>query len=162
MGQKLPNRKVVGDVLNKFSFFKAERKLMPEMDVLLQKRFRILQAVHFTGPIGRRTLAEQLQLTEREIRNETTTLSEQQLISIQQKGMICTQQGYEVLEQLKTLFHELHGLSRKEKVLAQQLDIEQVIIVAGDVEQDETILQQLGKEASNVLTKLPYRIAKLP
>lgn len=139
--------------MDKFSFFEAERKLMPEMDILLQKRFRILQAVHAFGPVGRRLLAEQLQLTEREVRNETTILAEQQLIAIKQKGMICTQPGYEVMEQLKNLFHELSGLAHKEKLLAQRFNIEQVIIVAGDVAQDPMTLQQLGKEASSVLMK---------
>lgn len=134
---------------------------MPEMDMLLKKRFRILQAVFLTGPIGRRTLADQLQLTEREIRNETTTLNEQQLIAIQQKGMVCTQQGYEVLEQLKALIHELSGLAHKEQQLAARFSIEKVIIVPGDVAQDATILSQLGKEASTVLANSAIENSKV-
>lgn len=152
-GTKNVQIKRVGDFLDEFSFFEAERKLMPEMDMLLQKRMRILQAISLTGPVGRRTIADQLQLTERDIRNETATLQAQQLIAIQQKGMICTDLGYEVLDQLKTLFHELSGLSKKEQQLAQLLSVEKVIIVAGDVEQDPSLFALLGKEASHVLTE---------
>ena len=137
--------------MNNISYYEAQRMLMPELDVLLKKRLRILQAIQTFGPIGRRALAEQLNATEREIRNETTLLSEQQLISIQQKGMICTQQGYEIMGQLKTLFHELSGLAQKEQHLKERFNIEQVIIVAGDVAEDSTILQQLGKEAASIL-----------
>lgn len=76
----------VGGFLTDISFFAAERKLIPEIDALFQKRFRVLQAIATFSPIGRRALGEQLQMTERDIRNETTVLSEQQLILIQKKA----------------------------------------------------------------------------
>ena len=124
---------------------------MPEIDLLFQKRFRILQALATFGPIGRRALGEQLNLSEREIRNETAILNEQKLIFIQQKGMICSPQGYEVLEQLQSLFRELSGLAAKEQQLKEKFGIEQVIIVTGNVEIDSTVKHQLGKEAATIL-----------
>lgn len=137
--------------MDKVSFFEAERKLMPEINTLFQKRFRILQAIATFGPIGRRALAEQLNVMEREIRNETTVLGAQQLILIQQKGMICTEQGYEVLEQLYILFRELSGLAAKEEQIAKHFGIERVIIVPGNAENEVAMKHQLGKEAANVL-----------
>lgn len=136
------------------SFFAAERKLMPEIDSLFQKRFRVLQAISTFGPIGRRALVEQLQMTERDIRNETTVLSEQQLISIQKKGMICTPKGYEVLEQLYELHRELSGIVAMEQQLTEMFGIARVIIVTGDAEQDMTVKQQLGKEAAQTLLQV--------
>ena len=133
------------------SFFEAERKLMPDIDAVFQRRFRILQAIATFAPIGRRALAEQLAMTEREIRNETTILSDQQLIIIQSKGMICSQQGYEVLEQLYSLYRELTGMESKEQQLKQHFQIERVVIVPGNLEQDSNVKQQLGKEASTLL-----------
>lgn len=127
---------------------------MPEIDRLFQKRFRVLQALATFGPIGRRALVDQLQMTERDIRNETTVLSEQQLISIQKKGMICTPKGYEVLEQLSELHRELSGIVAMEQQLAERFGIARVIIVTGDVEQDLTVMQQLGKEAAHLLQQL--------
>lgn len=140
--------------MDNLAFFEAQRQLVPELDVLMQKRFRILQAIKTYAPIGRRTLAEQVQLTERDIRNELSVLTEQQLIFIQTKGVSCTERGYEVLEQLGKLFHELSGLATKEKQLAQLLQIEQVIIVPGDLSVNPFVLEQLGKEAAACLTRL--------
>ncbi|MEK4627312.1 MAG: sugar-binding domain-containing protein [Solibacillus sp.] len=137
--------------MDNISFFEAERKLMPEIDLLFQKRFRVLQALATFGPIGRRALAEQLNLSEREIRNETTILNEQKLIFIQQKGMICSPQGYEILEQLLSLFRELSGLAAKEQQLKDIFGIERVIIVPGNVELDSTVKHHLGKEAATIL-----------
>lgn len=58
----------------------AQRRLLPEMNPLLQSRYRILQSVQLMQPIGRRTLAESLKMTEREIRKETDILREQGLL----------------------------------------------------------------------------------
>lgn len=137
--------------MDKISFFEAERQLMPEIDTLFQKRFRILQALATFGPIGRRALGDQLAMTEREIRNEITVLHEQQLIFIQQKGMFCSDQGYGVLEQLQSLFRELSGLVAKEQQLSKHFGIERVVIVHGDVETDQNVKHQLGKEAAQIL-----------
>ena len=140
--------------MDNVSFFEAERKLMPEIDVIFQKRFRILQTLATFGPIGRRALADQLGMTERDIRNETAVLSEQQLILIQKKGMICSPNGYEVLGQLSELYKELSGIVAKEQQLAKRFAIAKVIIVPGDVERDATVKQQLGKEAAQILQQL--------
>lgn len=153
-GAKIVQQVQVGDFLDNVSFFEAERKLMPEVDAIFQKRFRILQTLATFGPIGRRALAEQLGMTERDIRNETTVLSEQQLILIQKKGMICSPNGYEVLEQLSELYRELSGIVAKEQQLANRFGIKKVIIVSGDAERDATVKQQLGKEAAQVLQQL--------
>lgn len=147
--------------MDNLALFEAQRQLVPELEVMLQKRFRILQAIQTYGPIGRRTLAEQVKLTERDIRNELTVLAEQQLIFVQTKGVSCTEQGYEVLEQLGKLFHELSGLAHKEKQLAALLQIEQVSIVPGDVAENPLVLEQLGKEAARGLAKIVKPASKV-
>ncbi|MEO4054515.1 sugar-binding domain-containing protein [Solibacillus sp. CAU 1738] len=137
--------------MDKKTFFEAQRKLLPEMDTLLKKRYRMLQIIYLQGPIGRRTLAEALQLTERDIRNEMQILNEQQLIDIHSKGMVCTEIGEAALEQLKELFHELTGIAKKEQKLKEAFNIDHVIIVHGNVETDSTTYAMLGKEANSVL-----------
>lgn len=146
--------------MDDFSCYKVGRQLMPEIDTLLKKRFRILQAIQVAGPLGRRTLADFLQVTEREVRNETTLLHEQQLIEIGQKGMICTQLGYEVLEQLKPLYYELSGLSQKEQQLAEKFGIKKVIIIPGSFRNEASRIL-LGKEASKLLTSLVEEGSKI-
>ena len=134
---------------------------MPEIDVLFQKRFRVLQAIATFGPIGRRALGEQLHMTERDIRNETTVLGEQQLILIQKKGMICTSKGYEVLEQLSELYRELSGIVAMEQQLTKMFGIARVIIVPGDAEEDVTVKQQIGKVAAQMMQQIAPEKAKI-
>ncbi|MEG0471908.1 MAG: sugar-binding domain-containing protein [Solibacillus sp.] len=143
------------------SYLDAGRKLMPEIEQIFKKRFRVLQAIEMYGPIGRRALAEQLQWTEREVRNETDLLSEQQLIVIQQKGMICSVQGEGILEQLKELFHEISGITTKEQRLAKHFKIERVIIIPGNVEEDASIKNVLGKEGAKIITKHAHETCKI-
>ncbi len=128
--------------------------LVPELTTLLQLRYRILQTISVTGPTGRRTILDTLKITERTVRNETTLLKNQKLIQVTTKGMVCTEKGYAILEELKQSFQKISGLAYKEKTLAKLLGIEKVIIVPGNLEEDETIKQLLGKEAVAHLTSI--------
>lgn len=140
-----------GDRLAKMNAFEAGRLLLPEMDRMMQNRYRMLQTIQAQGPIGRRTLADVLNRTEREIRNEMGILHEKQLIQVFQKGMILTELGYEVLDRLKTYFYEISGLAQKEKQLANHLGISKVAIIAGNVDKNPSAKTYLGKEASYLL-----------
>lgn len=132
----------------------AVQLLVPELSSIIQLRYRILQTIAVTGPIGRRMILETLHISERTVRNEITLLNNQHLIETTQKGMICTNKGYEILEELKEMFQEVSGLSTKEKKLAEILGIKKVIIVPGDVNVDSSIQLLLGKEASDYLTAI--------
>jgi len=99
-------------------------------------------------PIGRRTLAESLKMTEREIRKETDILREQGLLDSQKSGMVCTSDGELVIEQLRALVYEWSGLTQLGKALEQQLGLQHVLVVPGDYNDDETVLTLLGKEAA--------------
>lgn len=138
--------------LNNESQKEAVHLLVPELSSIIQQRYRILQTIAVAGPIGRRMILDTLNISERTVRNEITILNDQQLIETSQKGMICTNKGYEILEELKETFQEASGLSLKEKKLAQILDIKKVIIVPGDVNIESSTTQLLGKEASEYLT----------
>ena len=131
--------------------FEAGRLLLPEIDHVLQNRYRMLQAIQAQGPIGRRTLADVLNRTEREIRNEMSVLQKQRLIQVFPKGMILTELGYIVLEKLKLNFYEISGLAYKEKQLAKRLNIQKVAIVPGDVDLEPSAKSLLGKEACYIL-----------
>jgi len=126
----------------------AQQRLLPEMNPLLQSRFRILQSVQLMQPIGRRTLAESLKMTEREIRKETDILREQGLLDSQKSGMVCTSDGELVIEQLRALVYEWSGLTQLGKKLENQLGLQHVLVVPGDYNDDETVLALLGKEAA--------------
>ena len=127
-------------------------KLVPELNAHLQRRYRILQMIQASSPVGRRALADMLNITERVVRNETMILKQEGLIEIKQKGMFCTNLGYETIEQLRDYIHEVSGLTDKEKRLATMLNVKQAIIVSGDSSGDNRTF--LGKEAALQLSLL--------
>jgi len=128
----------------------AQQRLLPEMYPLLQTRYRILQTIQLLQPIGRRTLAESLKMTEREIRKETDILREQGLLDSQKSGMVCTDDGEVVIEKLRTLVYEWSGLTQLAKLLEKHFGLQHVIVVPGDYNEDDTVLTLLGKEAAQV------------
>ncbi|MEG0259492.1 MAG: sugar-binding domain-containing protein [Lysinibacillus sp.] len=140
--------------MSSFTTDEAQQKMLPEMLPLLQRRYRLLQTVQFMQPVGRRVLAETVKMTEREARKETDLLREQGLIVANKTGMICTEDGNSTLDILRSVVYEWSGLSQLEHQLQQYLGIQQIIIVPGHCEEDETAQNLLGKEAAQHFKKV--------
>lgn len=128
---------------------KLEMKIVPELVEVLEKRYNILRTIYYNQPIGRRILANQLNLGERIVRTEISILKEQGLIEINTPGMTVTSSGEEIVSKLKDFIHEIRGLSEIENQLKLLLNLRQVIIVPGDVEENPATLKELGKACSN-------------
>ena len=148
--------------MGKQDYKETVQQLVPEFSSIFIQRYRILQLICLTGPVGRRTIQDNLNLTERTVRNELTLFTNQGLIEVTQKGVLCTEKGYKAMHDLKTLFHDFSGLTNKEKQLAKKLGIQKVVIVPGDMDLDQGIKQLIGQEAVEELirfTKKNYKIA---
>lgn len=128
---------------------KLQKNIVPELLEVLEKRYNILRTIYYNQPIGRRILANQLNLGERIVRTEINFLKNQNLIEINTPGMSVTKEGENILENLNEFIHEIKGLSDLEKEIEEKLGIGKVIIVPGDVQYDATILKELGKAAAN-------------
>ncbi|MDV4151866.1 sugar-binding domain-containing protein [Clostridium sp. AL.422] len=128
-----------------------QKKVVPELVELLDKRYSILRTIYYHQPIGRRVLANQLDLGERIVRNEINFLKTQNLIEINTPGMTVTEEGKEVVDRLKDFIHEIKGLSDIEKNIKSFLGLKDVIIVPGDVKKNKTILKEIGKATANCL-----------
>lgn len=126
-----------------------QKLIVPELVELLEKRYVILRAIYYNQPVGRRVLANILNLGERIVRTEINFLKLQGLIDISTPGMSVTHQGQVLLEKLKSFIHELKGLSDVEEVLKNLLGVKKVIIVPGNASLDKTILKELGKAAAS-------------
>ena len=127
----------------------VQKKIVPELVDVLEKRYNILRTIYFNQPIGRRVLASEVSLGERIVRTEINFLKEQNLIEINTLGMSVTEEGIRVVEQLKDFMHEIKGLNDVEKFIKKSLGVKDVIIVPGDVESNPYVLKELGKAASN-------------
>ncbi len=146
----------MNDLLN------AQQKLVPEITLLLQKRYKILMAIQLAGEIGRRTLSDLVRLTERETRKETELLKQLGLIKIRTAGMEITDEGKDVLHTLKDLVHEWSGLTQLELQIQRDFNIAHVIIVPGDSEEDsqaKELLAQVAAKHINYLTEPKYVVA---
>ena len=111
-----------------------QKKLIPQVIELMERRYLILRQISLTEPIGRRTLSNMLEISERIIRSETEVLKEQNLINVAVSGMTVTQEGLELLDQLKDIMNEVMGLSKLQNRVKEKLGIKKVIIIPGNYE----------------------------
>lgn len=126
-----------------------QKKIVPELVEVLEKRYNVLRTIYYNQPIGRRVLASELNLGERIVRTEINFLKSQNLIEINTPGMTVTAEGQDVVNKLKEFIHEIKGLNNIEEYIKSYLGLKDVIIVPGDVEINPTILKELGKAAAN-------------
>ncbi|WP_423219491.1 sugar-binding transcriptional regulator [Clostridium polynesiense] len=129
-------------------------KIIPELIETLEKRYSILRTIYFNQPIGRRILANKLELGERIVRTEIGFLKAQNLINISAPGMTVTKDGEEVLEHLKGYIHEIRGITSLEDDLKICLGVNRVIVVPGCIDTDNAVLKELGKAAANYLKSI--------
>ncbi|MBK3496018.1 hypothetical protein JFL43_14335 [Viridibacillus sp. YIM B01967] len=137
-----------------YTLSEAQLKILPEMSDILQIRYRLLQMIQMMGPIGRRALAEQLSVTEREVRKETDLLNEQGLIITNRIGMSISDSGLHILGILKPLVYEWSGISSLETRLTKHFKIQKVIIVPGNNDVEPSVKILMGTEAANELERL--------
>ncbi|MCY6371092.1 sugar-binding transcriptional regulator [Clostridium ganghwense] len=131
-----------------------QKKIVPELLELLDKRYNILTTIYYNQPIGRRMLANYLGIGERVVRNEVSFFKKQNLIDINSDGMTVTPEGREILEKLKEFVHELKGLAEMEDFLRKHLDLKDVMVVPGNVDENELVLDEMGKSAANYIKDL--------
>lgn len=128
-----------------------QKKLLPDLLDVLVKRHRILQYIRLMQPIGRRSLATNLQLSERVLRGEVTFLKEQGLVQFATAGMSVTEEGEQLFEKLEDVVKELQGLRELEKRLEKQLGVQKVLVVAGDSETEDWVKRELGRACVSAL-----------
>ena len=131
-----------------------QQKLVPDLLVAMQKRYRILQHLHLTQPIGRRALAQQLQTTERILRAEVDFLKDHGLLQVETVGMSLTDSGKQLVFELADVIREIEGLVKKERRLAEHLGLEQVRLVPGNADLDPLVKTALGHAAADLLRSM--------
>lgn len=123
---------------------KLIESVAPDFLQVLQERYKILRNIYWMQPIGRRSLADSLNLTERVLRTETDLLKKLQLIDASKSGMHLTKKGEDVYEKLGDMMDQLLGMHQIEKKLADHFGIDRCLIAAGDSDRQERILDEFG------------------
>lgn len=132
----------------------ALEKLLPEFTQMFKMRYVILQKILQKGTVGRRTLVQELELSERMIRAEVEKLEEQGLIHISVKGMSITKLGEEILSSLYMPYHLMDELSRLEEEIARTLGLKKAIIVRGNFGENNEVVNGLGLAFGSLLEEL--------
>ena len=122
--------------------------IAPEVIELVERRYLILRTIYYHQPIGRRTLANELNLGERIVRNEVNFLKNQELLKIELNGMHITENGKALIDNLYEVYNKLKGIIDLEKNLETALGIKKIIIVPGDSTEYELTLKEMGKITS--------------
>ncbi|MGI5853935.1 MAG: sugar-binding transcriptional regulator [Bacillota bacterium] len=128
-----------------------ERLIVPEMGELMYLRYLILRHIYFSQPVGRRTLAADLDLQERLVRREVEILRRQGLIVVSNLGILITEEGKSLLWEIEEYVRHFRGLSQLEEQLKQSINVKDVYVVAGDVDSNPTVIKTLARQAVQVL-----------
>jgi len=128
--------------------------LAPELPEILVRRYRLLRKIYYSAPIGRRSLASYFQMGESILRKETELLREQGLIAVEPRGICLTDSGESLVTAITPYIKSFLGLTVLEEKLSKILKVKRVIVVAGDLENDEVVLLEMGRAAAKILRKI--------
>lgn len=130
-----------------------QKKLLPDLLDVLSIRFRILRFIRLMQPIGRRSLATNLGMSERVLRSEVTFLKEQGLIDMATSGMTITDDGKNVLTQLEEIMSDIFDLRQVEEQLKQCLGLAEVIVVPGDSDEASWVKKEMGRATVQLMKR---------
>ena len=147
-GTKSPVSIIYQEDLIMKNLLKVQQKLIPEVVEIMTRRYLILREISLSGPIGRRALANILQSGERVIRSETEILKQQGLINVNIQGMTITDEGKELLHQLKDSMNDVIGLNSLQEEVRQALGIKKVLLIPGSYEKNHSLMKDIGKKAA--------------
>ncbi|WP_147534047.1 sugar-binding transcriptional regulator [Bacillus marasmi] len=136
------------------SILELQKRLLPDLLQVMQKRYSILQYIRLMQPVGRRSLAGSLSLTERVLRSEVEFLKDQDLIDISSVGMSLTSEGTQLLKKLEGVMREVTGIVEIETELSRRLNIKKVIVVSGDSDESPWVKSELGRATANCMKEL--------
>ncbi|WP_178018952.1 sugar-binding transcriptional regulator [uncultured Paenibacillus sp.] len=133
------------------NIIEIQKQLLPDLMDILKKRYTILHQIMMSDVIGRRTLANSLDMTERVLRAETDLMKAQGLIEIENIGMRISDAGRRLLEDLEPMMIELFGLSNLEETIRQHYGLRKVVVVPGDCETSPLVKRELGRAGAKAL-----------
>jgi central glycolytic genes regulator len=130
-----------------------QKKLLPDLVEVMGVRYRILRYIRLMQPIGRRTLASNLNMSERVLRGEVTFLKEQGLVTFQASGMLLTEEGERLLGQLEAVMKDVFNTRTMEEELQVKLGVEEVHVVPGNSDSYPWVKKELGRACVSVMKR---------
>ena len=131
------------------SLIDIQKRLLPDLLEVMQKRHQILRSIRYMQPVGRRSLAGSLGLTERVLRSEVEFLKSQDLIEIKTSGMMMTEEGIQLLGKIESMMREISGINEMERELKALLNLNQIVIVPGNSDESPWVKEELGRATAS-------------
>ncbi|QDI91883.1 hypothetical protein EPH95_12425 [Salicibibacter halophilus] len=122
-----------------------QKKLQPDILENLNRRFDILQFIRVSAPVGRRTIAAALHISERVLRSEVELFKEQNLLRVKSGGMDLTEEGRTLLDQLGPSMQNISGRTQLERELQQFLHIPHVIVTSGNSDAQPWVKKEMSR-----------------
>lgn len=135
------------------NFLSVIQSIVPEMSDVFSSRLAVLRALdHSNIRIGRKTLADETQLTERMIRTMLETLKDQALVDVSYQGVRLTQRGKEILELIdEHILTDGHMFYELEEAMKRKFGLRACYIVSGDADNDSRVYQFMGEVLQSIL-----------
>lgn len=131
------------------SILDVQKRLLPDLIQVMQKRYQILRYIKIMQPVGRRSLSQSLHITERVLRAEIDFLKDQDLIFVTNSGMSLTEEGKIILVKLEHIMKDISGMPELEAQLQDKLNVEKCIVVSGNSEDSEWVKSEIGRACLN-------------
>lgn len=138
---------------------KIQQKLVPEIVEKMYRRFSILTTISKYQPVGRRSLSEYMDLTERVLRSETDALKKQELVKVKPTGMEITEEGEATVRQLNSYFNSYSDDHHLAQIIKEQYNIKDVYVIPGDSDSDKTVKIELARQAGQLVEDVLYEKA---
>lgn len=126
-------------------------KLVPEAEQLYSRRLAILTLVSLNDGIGRRSIAQHLKLSERLVRNDIDYFKQCGLFIQKKTGLFLSDSGQKLIEEFRQTELKNGHLLLLEEQLRNKYDIQNCIVVSGDVNKQQDTIVQLGQALTNIL-----------
>ncbi|RLQ96679.1 sugar-binding transcriptional regulator [Falsibacillus albus] len=136
-----------------YQIIDIQKRLLPDLLSTMQKRYQILRTIHFMAPVGRRSLAQTLSLTERVLRSEVDFLKDQNLIEVKTSGMSMTPDGLMILEKMEDIMREISGINEMEAQIKKRMQLQDVVIVPGNSDSTPWVKEELGRACAVSMKK---------
>ena len=135
------------------------RRIAPELVNIVEERYAILSHIAHAQPVGRRSLAQLCNLSERVVRSHVELMKDNGLVDLTGQGVILTQDGQQWLPKISKTLYELNRLNELEEAIRKELNLAGVVIASTG--ETKAVLKQLGFAASSAIEAIlePGQIA---
>ncbi|MEB7731092.1 hypothetical protein NGB06_05845 [Mammaliicoccus sciuri] len=134
---------------------KVQHRLVPDLIDKMYRRFNILSTIEKKQPIGRRTLSDVMNVTERVLRTEIEILKQQDLISVRSTGMKLTETGEQTLDSLSHYLTLYSSFTHIEEEIFNRYGVK-AHIVRGNSDLDEMVKAEMGNVTAELLEQSLY------